>query len=244
VQEQKTDVTTYDGKKHELRNIIASFSPEKNNRVLLCAHWDTRHVADYDTINQNEPILGANDGGSGVAVLLEIARLMSENSPNIGVDIILFDGEDYGQPKDYNGTSSSESWCLGSQYWSKNPHRQNYYARYGILLDMVGAKNAQFGYEGYSRQVGERIIKKVWKKAKELGHDNHFVHKMTPAVIDDHYFINYLANIPTIDVIEYDQSSQSGFNKHWHTHGDDMNNIDINTLEAVGQTITSVIYNE
>ena len=244
VEEQRAEITTYDGKKHEMRNIIASFSPEKNNRILLCAHWDTRHVADYDTIRKNEPILGANDGGSGVGVLIELARQMSIKAPNIGVDIILFDAEDYGQPKDYTGAPNSESWCIGSQYWSRNPHQPNYYARYGILLDMVGAKNAQFAHEGYSRQAGERILKKVWKTAHQLGYNDYFVYKMGPAILDDHYFINTIANIPTIDIIEFDQATESGFNKHWHTHADDMNNVDRNTLKAVGQTVTNVVYNE
>ena len=242
--EQKASTTTYDGKKHELRNIIASFNPEKNNRIMLCAHWDTRHVADYDTINQKDPILGANDGGSGVGVLIETARLLSLQESNIGVDIILFDAEDYGQPQNYNGYSNPQSWCLGSQYWSKNPHTPNYYARYGILLDMVGAKDAVFAQEGYSKQYGERILKKVWKKANELGYQNHFKYIESPAILDDHYFVNTLANIPTIDIIEYDQNTISGFNKHWHTHSDDMNNIDKSTLKAVGQTLLEVIYNE
>ena len=242
--EQKASVTTYDGKKHELRNIIASFNPQKNNRILLCAHWDTRHVADYDTINQKDPILGANDGGSGVGVLIEVARLLSLQESSIGVDIILFDAEDYGQPQDYNGNSNPQSWCLGSQYWSRNPHSQNYYARYGILLDMVGAKDAVFAHEGYSKQYGERILKKVWKKANELGFQNHFKYIISPAILDDHYFINSLANIPTIDIIEYDQNTMSGFNKHWHTHSDDMDNIDKSTLKAVGQTLVEVIYHE
>ena len=242
--EQKAPVTTYDGKNHELRNIIASFNPEKNNRILLCAHWDTRHVADYDTINQTDPILGANDGGSGVGVLIEVARLLSLQESNIGVDIILFDAEDYGQPQDYKGNSNPQSWCLGSQYWSRNPHTQNYYARYGILLDMVGAKDAVFSHEGYSKQYGERILKKVWKKASEQGYQDYFRYIASPPILDDHYFINSLANIPTIDIIEYDQNTMSGFNKHWQTHSDDMDNIDKATLKAVGQTLVEVIYHE
>jgi Zn-dependent M28 family amino/carboxypeptidase len=242
--EQNAPITTYDGKKHTLRNIIASFNPEKNNRIMLCAHWDTRHVADYDTINQEDPILGANDGGSGVGVLIEVARILSQKESSIGVDIILFDAEDYGQPQDYSDNSNPQSWCIGSQYWSQNPHVQNYYARYGILLDMVGAKDAVFAHEGYSKQYGERILKKVWKKAHEIGYQNYFRYIISPAILDDHYFVNTIANIPTIDIIEYDQNTMSGFNKHWHTHGDDMDNIDKSTLKAVGQTLLEVIYNE
>ena len=141
---QEAPITTYDGKKHTLKNIIASFSPEKNNRIALFAHWDSRHIADHDTKSQDAPILGANDGGSGVGVLLELARQFSIKNPNIGVDIILFDAEDYGQPEDSKFPLMQDSWCLGSQHWSKNPHKPNYYARYGILLDMVGAKKCYF----------------------------------------------------------------------------------------------------
>ena len=96
---QQAPITTYDQKNHTLRNIIGSYSPEKNNRIALFAHWDSRHVADYDTINTSKPILGANDGGSGVGVLLEIARNLNLKNPKIGVDIIFFDAEDYGQPR-------------------------------------------------------------------------------------------------------------------------------------------------
>ena len=136
----KHTFTTYDGKNHQLRNIIAEFSPEKNNRILLCAHWDTRHVADHDTERTNEPILGANDGGSGVGVLLELTRQLAIKNSNIGVDIILFDAEDYGQPQSSLSAPQQDTWCIGSQYWAKNPHKHDYYARYGILLDMVGVQ--------------------------------------------------------------------------------------------------------
>lgn len=243
VQEQNTDITTYDGKSHRLRNVIASFNPEKNNRILLCAHWDTRHVADYDDERQDEPILGANDGGSGVGVLIEIARLLSQQESRMGIDIILFDAEDYGNP-DNSSANSASSWCIGSKYWSENPHTDNYFAQYGILLDMVGAKGARFTHEGLSRNYAQRILKKVWQHAHALGYGAYFSYQMTPQIIDDHLYLNTVANIPTIDIIEYDNNTQSGFFEHWHTHGDDMSNIDKNTLKAVGQTVVSVIYSE
>lgn len=243
VQEQNSPIQTYDGKTHTLRNIIASFSPEKNNRIVLCAHWDTRHIADHDEERENEAILGANDGGSGVGVLLEVARLLAQEESRIGVDIILFDAEDYGNPNG-DGTSTTSSWCIGSQYWSNTPHTTDYYAQYGILLDMVGAKDARFTHEGLSRTYAKRILKKVWAEAQSLGYGSYFVYQPTPQIIDDHYFVNAIANIPTIDIIEHDINTKSGFNKHWHTHGDDMNNINKNTLKAVGQTVTSVVYKE
>ena len=244
VHEQNPQITTYDEKKHMLRNIIAEFQPEKNNRILLCAHWDTRHIADHDTINKQDPILGANDGGSGTAVLLEIARQLSIKESNIGVDIILFDAEDYGQPEESLMSQKQDTWCIGSQYWSKNLHKVNYYPRYGILLDMVGAKNAIFKYEAVSKYFAERILNKVWGVASDLGYSQYFQYETTPEIMDDHYYINTIAKIPTIDIIEHDNKTTSGFNKHWHTHSDNMQNVNKKTLQAVGQTVLTVVYNE
>ena len=241
---QQAPITTYDQKKHILRNIIGSYSPEKNNRIALFAHWDSRHVADYDTINTSKPILGANDGGSGVAVLLEIARNINIKNPKIGVDIIFFDAEDYGQPENSKFPNMNDSWCLGSQYWSKNPHKQNYFAKYGVLLDMVGGKDAEFWQEGISSYYASNIIKKVWDVAHNIGYSNFFIYKKSPQIMDDHYYVNTIAGIPTIDIIEYDPFSKTNFNKHWHTHADNMNNVDRKTLKAVGQTVMRVVYSE
>ena len=241
---QQAPITTYDQKNHTLRNIIGSYSPEKNNRIALFAHWDSRHVADYDTINTTQPILGANDGGSGVGVLLEIARNLDLKNPKIGVDIIFFDAEDYGQPENSKFPIMNDSWCLGSQHWSKNPHKQNYFAKYGILLDMVGGKDAEFWQESISSYYASNIIKKVWDVAHNIGYSNFFIYKNSPQIMDDHYYVNTIAGIPTIDIIEYDPFSKTNFNKHWHTHADNMNNVDRKTLKAVGQTVMDVIYSE
>ncbi len=241
---QQAPVRTYDGKDHTLKNIIASFSVEKNNRIALFAHWDTRHIADHDTENPNSPILGANDGGSGVAILLEMARQFSKKSPAIGIDIILFDAEDYGQPENSIFPIMQDSWCLGSQYWSKNPHKSNYFARYGILLDMVGAKNATFRHEQTSSYFASDILQKVWRKANNLGFGSYFVFENAQQILDDHYYVNTITGIPTIDIIEYDPRTKTNFNQHWHTHKDDMQNIDKNTLNAVGQTLLETIYRE
>lgn len=241
---QEAPITTYDRKHHTLKNIIASFSPEKNNRVALFAHWDSRHIADHDTENQSSPILGANDGGSGVGVLIELARQFSKKNPKIGIDIILFDAEDYGQPENSNYPLMQDSWCLGSQYWSKNPHKANYYARYGILLDMVGAKDATFRHEQISFYYASSILQKVWRKANRLGFGKYFVFENAKQIVDDHLYVNQITGIPTIDIIEYDPATESNFNKHWHTHRDDMSNIDKETLNAVGQTVLDVVYHE
>ena len=241
---QEANVITYDKKRHKIKNIIASFHPQKNNRILLMAHWDTRHIADHDSVRKNKPILGANDGGSGVGMLIEIARNIKIKKPKVGIDIILFDGEDYGQPENSKFPIMQDSWCLGSQYWSKNKHRKNYFAKYGILLDMVGGPNAKFYEEDFSKFYADNILQKVWNIGHDIGYGEFFVFERGAQFLDDHYYVNNITSIPTIDIIEFDPSSKNKFNKHWHTHGDDLNNISKKTLKAIGQTVMHVIYND
>jgi Zn-dependent M28 family amino/carboxypeptidase len=241
---QQAEVTAFDTKKLKIKNIIASFKPELKNRIALFAHWDTRPVADQDTKDQDKPIDGANDGGSGVGILLEIARAIAQTQPTIGIDIILFDAEDYGQPDNSKFPRMEESYCLGSQYWTKHKHDLNYFAKYGILLDMVGAKNAQFTMEGVSMEYASDIVKKIWNTAAQAGYSDYFVFNETKQIIDDHYYINTIAQIPTVDIIQYDPLTSSNFYSAWHTHNDNMSGIDKNTLKAVGQTLLEVIYRE
>lgn len=243
---QEAQLTAFDGNVLNSKNIIASFKPLRAKRVMLCAHWDTRPFADQDTENKNVAIDGANDGGSGVGVLLEIARQFSLNKPDIGVDIILFDSEDYGQPNDSEYPRMEHSYCLGSQYWATHLHKSNYFAKYGILLDMVGGKNAVFTQELASITFAPQVVKKVWNTAAKLGYGNTFKFQKTNLIIDDHLYINNLApgRVPTIDIIEYDPATESHFYEHWHTHEDKLENIDKNTLKAVGQTVLHVVYNE
>lgn len=240
---QKAVVTAFDGTKLNIQNIIGSYNTENSNRVLLMAHWDTRPFADHGTERKDEPIDGANDGGSGVGILLEIARQFQQKSPNVGVDIVLFDAEDYGQP---TGTPNPKpkTWCLGSQYWAKTPHVPNYTANYGILLDMVGAANAVFTQESISLYYAPQIVDKVWNVAAQLGYSNYFPFTQTAHVgEDDHLYVNRIAKIPSIDIIQYDANTGS-FAPHWHTHNDNMDVIDKNTLKAVGQVVLATVYNE
>lgn len=234
---QEGTVTVYNGKQVPMYNIIGSFNPDNPRRIMLSAHWDTRPFADQDDDRQDEPIDGANDGGSGVGVLLEIARVLKENNIDLGVDIFLWDVEDYGK-------GEAETYCLGSQYWSRNPHKAGYRANYGILLDMVGAKNAVFYKEGHSLNFAPSVIAKVWKAARTAGYSSFFPNQQVNPITDDHLFINAIARIPTIDIIQYDQYAPTGFFKHWHTHEDNMDCIDQRTLKAVGQTVLQVIYEE
>ena len=244
VTNQYADLIAYDGTLLKARNIIGSYKPESKKRIALFAHWDTRPWADNDADEKNHhtPILGANDGASGVGALLEIARLVNQQQPELGIDIVLVDAEDYGPHQSYTGNHKEEYWALGSQYWAQNPHVQGYNARFGILLDMVGAKDATFFYEGYSEEFAKGINRKVWNAANNLGYGRYFVKEKGNIVTDDHLFVFRNARIPTIDIIQY--SEETGFYENWHTLKDDMDGIDRNTLKAVGQTVMEVIYNE
>lgn len=242
---QLGNATTFNNKKITIKNIIGEYKPNLERRILLFAHWDSRPFADQDKKNLTKPILGANDGASGVGILLEVARQTTIIQPNIGVDIIFFDAEDYGQPSSGMLTgNNSDSWCLGSQYWAKNMHRPNYKADYGILLDMVGSANAFFTHESISVQYAPDILQKVWLNAKKLGYSNYFVSTPTYFVgVDDHQYVNAIAGIKSIDIIHHDRSS-GNFHPTWHTHNDNMDVIDKTTLGAVGETLLYTIYNE
>ncbi|MEK7257810.1 MAG: M28 family peptidase, partial [Bacteroidota bacterium] len=244
VQEQPFSAKAYTGKTINGVNIIAQFNPAAERRILLAAHWDSRHIADSPlaTERTDEPILGADDGGSGVAVLLEIARQLQANPADLGVDFILFDAEDYGDDSDED--PRPETWCLGSQHWSRNLVPPGYRPKYGILLDMVGARGAQFKKEAVSMNYAPEVMNKVWSLAQRLGYTSYFLDEKAGAITDDHYFVNTIANIPMIDIIGKSSQSQTGFGAHWHTHEDDMDVIDVRTLRAVGQTVLEVIYRE
>lgn len=237
----------YNGILLDAWNIIGVFNPDAKKRVLLCAHWDSRHVADHDkdVKNQKQSIEGANDGASGVGVLLEIARVLKTSHPKIGVDIVLFDAEDYGEPDDENYKGLQDTWCLGSQYWSSNPHIPGYRANFGILLDMVGAANSTFYQEGFSMQYAADIVRKVWIIAHRTGYGQYFIMEEGSFITDDHYYINKIARIPTIDIIHTEKDSPDGsFFEHWHTVDDTLDKISPQTLKAVGQTLLAVIFYE
>ena len=237
---QEGHVKRFDDVDLPMYNIIASFNKEKPVRLLLCAHWDTRFLADQDIDNQESPIPGANDGGSGVGVLLEIARQLQIKSPDVGVDIVLFDVEDQGQP---DGVPfKPDTYCLGSQYWAKNPHISNYKAKSGILLDMVGAENAVFSLEGTSMSYANEWMRTVWDTGIQLGHSKYFSYERTTAITDDHLYINRSRQIPTIDIIHHDFTTRSGFGTFWHTHNDKLEGISKTTLQAVGETVLTAVY--
>lgn len=246
VRVQEARVTAFDGTKLDIRNIFGAFNPDERRRVLLYAHWDTRPFADKDSVRKEAPIDGANDGASGVGVLLELARLIGDSLPDIGVDIAFFDAEDYGQP-DWLPRNDADytDWCLGSQYWARKPHVPGYRAKYGILLDMVGAQGAVFHREGTSMALSPGVVDKVWTTAKLLGHADLFRNRTTPQTVDDNLFVTQLAGIPSANIVHYHLEPRiMGYFAHHHTHGDNMDAIDREVLGKVGEVITQVVYAE
>jgi hypothetical protein len=234
VKEQIGIQLAHDGKKLGYRNIIARSNLKLTKRILLTAHWDTRPWADQDNHDEDKAIDGANDGGSGVAVILEVARLVKEQMPNVGVDIVLFDIEDYGK--------TNESFCYGSQIWAKETMLDSLKPVYGINLDMVGDANAVFVYEGYSSQYARPILDKVWAVAKHTGNGRYFRAMQDGMITDDHYYVNQ-AGIPCIDIIHRNPQT-GGFAHSWHTHNDNIQNISKNTLKAVTEVVIQTIYRE
>lgn len=245
---QEFDGFTFDNRQLRLKNIVASFQPENKKRVLLAAHWDTRPFADKDPVKKNVPFDGANDGASGVGVLLEVARVLGQSTlPTIGIDIIFFDGEDWGEKEGEPHAKPPEGgeswWCLGSQYWAKNKHQKNYSAQYGILLDMVGAKRAQFYREEVSLEYAAKTVEKVWNRAAEIGYADFFVKQNVGGITDDHLFVNQLGKIPMIDIVQY-KAGIGFFGDYHHTTKDNLSSISKETLDAVGTTLLHVIYYE
>ncbi len=244
---QRAMLTGYDGTQLNACNIMASFRPELSERILLCAHWDSRPWADNDpdSANWHTPIIGANDGASGVAVMLEIARLLQADSTRLdkGIDFVCFDAEDWGLPLWSDASSGDNTWALGAQYWAVNLPEGYIKAQFGILLDMVGGQGAQFWKESASLHYASSIVEKVWTAARTVGFGSYFPNQEGGMITDDHLPINEHAGIPTIDVIPYyPDCEQSSFGPTWHTISDDMEHIDKNTLKAVGQTIVQVLY--
>ncbi|MBQ7419842.1 MAG: M28 family peptidase [Prevotella sp.] len=253
VEQQHADLKGYDGTLLKSTNIIAKQSIANSQRILVCAHWDSRPWADNDpdSTNWRKPVMAANDGASGVAVMLELARLIQQHdSLNIAVDFICFDAEDWGIPQWDTTGDGTDSWALGAQYWAQeysqqqDANSQQPY-QYAILLDMVGGQGAKFYQESFSLQKANQVVEKVWRAASAAGYGSFFPMKEGGAITDDHLPVNDTAMIPCIDIINhYPDCPQGSFGPTWHTVYDDMQHIDKNTLQAVGQTLLQVIYNE
>ena len=248
VTEQRASLKGYDGTSLKATNIIASYLPAQTDRILLCAHWDSRPWADNDPdeANWKKPVMAANDGASGVAVMLEIARLLAGDSLKLGVDFVCFDAEDWGIPKWSEAEDPGNTWALGSQHWAANcPKQQAKNYRFGILFDMVGGQGAQFYQEQVSLYYARNVVDKVWRAAQVVGFGSFFPMNEGVGITDDHVPVNKTAKIPCIDIIPYyPDCQQSSFGPTWHTVNDDMDHIDKNTLQAVGQTVVQVLFSE
>lgn len=243
---QKATLNGYDGTPLRSTNIMASYNPKATTRIMFCAHWDCRPWADNDpdSTNWHKPIIAANDAASGVGVMIELARILKGSGLELGVDFICFDAEDYGTPQWFEGEDPGDTWALGAQYFANNLP-EGYAPRYGILLDMVGGVGAKFYREGMSMQYAPAIVKKVWNAARQVGYGSYFPKDDGGMITDDHIPVNQTANIPCIDVIPYyPDCAQSSFGPTWHTIADNMDNIDKNTLKAVGQTMVQVLFTE
>lgn len=241
--EQTADLKLYDGTPIKIRNIIAAVNPDNSQRIMICAHWDSRPWADHDTDGSKHktPIDGANDGASGVGVLLELARIFATTKPEMGVDLVCFDAEDAGVPEwDSSVEDSESSWCIGSQYWGGKHHIDGYAANYGILLDMVAGPNSVFYQEGFSVRYASALVDRIWAAANRLGYGQYFPYELAGFVTDDHMPVNR-SGIPCADIIASDKAG-GGFCSTWHTTDDNIQHIDINTLKAVGQTVTEMIF--
>ena len=250
VQNQYGTMVNYAGEQQSLRNIIAYFEGNTPNAILLCAHWDSRPWTDEEENYDDRfyPVIGANDGASGVGVILEIVRQLSirkakgEFVPTL--QVVFFDCEDMGTPAHFTGSQRDHTWCLGSQYWAQyvNSQQSKIKIHYGILLDMVGDPSATFPREYFSTTYASGYVEQLWRTANKLGYGRYFVNQATYyPITDDHYYVNTIAGIPCLDIIDYKPHTSTGFAEWWHTRQDDMRNINKQTLQAVGETVITTI---
>jgi len=244
---QDFSTTLWNGTQAKGKNIIASLEGHPGSpagkRILLGAHWDSRLWADHDPDpdNRRSPILGANDGASGVAVLMELARAMSQSRPGVAIDFIFFDIEDQGIPE-WADRYEDDTWCKGSQYWAQHPHTPYYTAVYGVLLDMVGTQQPRYTKEQVSMRYAPHIMDKIWTVADALGYGKVFVNHKTDPILDDHLYVNQMAGIPMVDIVQ--NNIGVSFFPYWHTLGDNMEHVDRNSMKMVGDVLLKTIYGD
>lgn len=236
---QSFSMPGYDGVSLALKNIIARFRPGMKERILLCAHWDSRPRADQekDELKKSLAIPGANDGASGVAVLLHIAEMLHQRKPDIGVDLVFLDGEDYGNEQD------ETMYCIGSKYFSASI-ASDYRPLFGVLLDLVGDAEAVFPMEAGSRQYAGDVVELIWTIASRLGIKN-FVPETHSAIYDDHIPLNLTAGIKTVDIIDAElvgQATKVERRKYWHSLSDTPEQCSAQTLRNVGSVLLNLIY--
>lgn len=240
---QDFKATLWDNSQVPGRNIIASLNPQAPKRVLIAAHWDSRKWADHDPVEsrQQQPVPGANDGAAGVATIMEMARVMCQMPPSVGVDFVFFDVEDQGQPE-WSEVYEDNTWCKGSQYWAQNRHIPYYTATYGILFDMIGTPTPRFTKEQVSRHYAPSLVNKLWTAAAQLGYGSVFVNDNTDPILDDHLYVNQLAGIPMVDIVQ--NSPETSFFTHWHTTTDDLASVNREALRTVATVTMAVVYTD
>ena len=248
VKSQHGTMINYAGNPQAIRNIVAILEGNTPQAILLCAHWDCRPWSDEEELYENrfEPVMGANDGASGVGVILEMVRQLSirkskgEFVPS--VQVVFFDCEDMGTPAHFTGSQRDHTWCLGSQLWAREYKQSVLNIQYGVLLDMVGDPSATFPREYFSMQYAGSYVERLWREASKLGYGRYFVQQATYyPITDDHYYVNTIAGIPCLDIIDYKMNTETGFAPWWHTQHDDIQNINKQTLQAVGETVLTTI---
>jgi glutaminyl-peptide cyclotransferase len=207
-------------------NVLYRYKSEETNRVMISGHWDTRPRADYAQTRQSEPILGANDGASGVAVLVHLAELLHKNPPSIGVDLAFWDGEDLGRP------DHPEEFCQGSRYYSKNNIKP--IPQKGIVIDMIGDAELEIYYELYSLKFAPKRVMEIWDIAHRLGFGDVFIPRQGPMVYDDHVPLSE-AGIPTINIIDFQYPGP--WTNYWHTHEDTPDKCSPESLEIIGKVL-------
>ena len=241
---QETVFKRYDGKSFKGYNIIACTNPQATNRIVICTHWDSRPWCDQDpdSTQWHKPVLAANDGASGVGVLLELARIAGQKKPTVGIDLFLTDVEDYGAPDDWKGSHDEKWWGMGTQLWCQQAKKEGYRAQYGILLDMVGAPDATFYREYYSERYASAYVDQIWHTAAEMGYGKLFVNQRGGGITDDHVFVNQILNLPTVDIIDTRMDNDGTFYPYWHTTGDTPDKLSKETLQKVGNLLVKLLW--
>jgi Zn-dependent M28 family amino/carboxypeptidase len=226
---QRFNHTTVDGDTLPLVNFLARFNPSSSPPILLLAHWDTRPFSDQalNSEDRDKPVTGANDGALGTAILLELADMLSESAPPRGVDILLVDGEDYGDFAVGNDV------FLGSRHFATNLP-EGYAAELGVLLDMVGDRKLRIYVEGNSNRLAPEVVDRVWNIASRMGFGDVFHRETDYTINDDHIPLND-AGIPTINIISWPYD-------YWHTPEDTPDKVSASSLGVVGAVITRLVY--